>query len=43
MPISAWIMLIAASLILYGGLIACIMISLRKGSSKRKEGHRDKA
>ncbi len=42
MPISAWIMLIIASLILYGGLIGCIVISIKKGSPGRKEGNRDK-
>lgn len=43
MPISAWIMLVVASLILYGGLIACIVIAIRKSSSKREKGNRNKA
>lgn len=42
MPISAWVMLIIASLILYGGLIWCIVIAVKKNSLQRKERDRNK-
>lgn len=37
MPLSAWIMSIAVTIVLYGGFFWCIAIAVRKSKEDREE------
>lgn len=38
MPVSAWIMFIAVSLVVYGGFALCLVIAVRKGRERDAAG-----
>lgn len=41
MPLSAWIMLVVVSLVLYGGFAWCLVIAVRKGRERDARGEDD--